>query len=314
MLRDPSAILIAAGAALFAFAVARVVQVEVGRRREERDFVEQLTPKEQPVPREEEAALQPFKSKGLAPALLDELNRAGWRIRPSDFVALSALSAATGLIIGYAITKSIALGVAFAFLFSVLPWLVMKWREQKRIGMFQSQLPDTLFLIASAVRNGFAFQRAVEVAAEEMPDPMKEELHQVLVDCRVGIGEAEALWRLRGRVGLPEIDLIAAGVGLSLQSGGNLSPVLDTIAEAVRERTRVAGEIRAITSEGRASAIILVAAPLVLLLILSLINPGYMHPLIREPVGHILLGAMLASEVIGALVIRRLLLKRLGQI
>ena len=305
-------ILIIIAVAVGVLVVSRVVQVEVWRRGLRREFIQGMEPAEL-VPQHEEGAPERLGGRGLVPRLLDELHRAGWKIRPSDFAAVMALCSAAGLVIGYFITKSAYLGAAFALVFATFPWGVMKWLQQKRVAAFSAQLPEALFLIASAVRTGFSFTRAMEVAAKEMGDPLREEFEQVLTDCRVGIPEVEALQRLRGRIGLPEIDLISTGVALNLQVGGNLSRILDTLANTVRERFRIAGEIKAVTAEGRLSATILVAAPLVLLMILSLVNPGYMHPLIREPLGHKLLALMLLSEAVGVLLIRWLLRRQFQQ-
>ena len=305
-------ILIVIAVAVGVLVLSRVIQVEVERRLLRRKFIQGME-SDEIVQQHGEGEPERLGSNGLVPRLLDELHRAGWKIRPSDFAAVMALCAAVGLVIGYFITKSAYLGAAFALVFATLPWGVLKWLQQKRVAAFSTQLPEALFLIASAVRTGFAFIRAMEVAAKEMGNPLQEEFEQVLTDCRVGITEVEALQRLRGRIGLPEIDLISTGVALNLQVGGNLSKILDTLANTVRERFRIAGEIKSVTAEGRLSAIILVAAPLVLLMVLSLVNPGYMHPLIREPLGHKLLALMLISEVVGVLLIRWLLRRQFQQ-
>ncbi len=298
------------GAAFAALIVARLVQLSFTRK------LDPWIPAEQPGESKliDDQPAKPIETQGIAPKILNELRRAGWRLRPSDFIIIIAFSTFTGVLIGYAITRYWPLAVCFGPFFGAVPYIVLRWKQNARVLAFYSQLPDALFFISSAMKAGSTFAESVSVAANEMSDPMGEELKQIIADLRIGLREMDAIKRMRERMGLVEIDLLAAGVELSLRTGGRLGDILETIANTIRARFKIASEIRAVTADGRISAVILIAVPIIMLIILSIINPQYMKPLIAEPIGHVLLFVMFVFEALGAIVIRRMLVKMMGDI
>lgn len=236
-----------------------------------------------------------------------ELSSAGWMIRPSEFVGLVAACVIGSQFIAAIVVKGILGHLAFALVAAAIPIIMLKSMQQKRRMAFHSQIVDALIMIASSLRAGFSFMRAMQMVAQEMPPPISEEFRRVVDEVNVGRSMEEALRSVIARVNSYDFDLVVTAVLIHLQVGGNLAEILDTIAETIRERVRVMGEMKALTAEGRISGVVMVALPLVMAAVISIINPPYIHVLISESIGHYLIIGAVTCQIIGALIIRRIL-------
>ena len=170
----------------------------------------------------------------------------------------------------------------------------------RRQAALTSQLPDALDMLGSALRSGYALTRGFQVVSSQMHPPISEEFERVLQDVQVGISVSEALDGLLLRTDSYDLELVVAAMQTQLTMGGNLSEVLDKIAHMIRERVRLQGEINAATSEGRMSAGILIAMPIVMCIAISAVNPHYLDPLFSERLGiMMLMGAgMLTGSIL----------------
>lgn len=173
--------------------------------------------------------------------------------------------------------------------------------------MFNRQLPDALSLIGSAIRSGYSFPRAMQMVADEMPDPISEEFQRVINEINVGLPIDAALMRMTARITSYDLELVVIAVIIQQQIGGNLAEIINNIAETIRDRVRVEGELSALTAEGRMSGVVLVLLPFGLAAIILTLNSGYLSPLIHEPSGPYLIGAGLLLQAVGALIIKRML-------
>ena len=180
-------------------------------------------------------------------------------------------------------------------------------RQSTRQRQFNAQIPDALRLIAAALRAGHSPARAIQMLAEEMPPPASDEFSLTMSEIGLGMPTSVALARMSARVRCPDWDLVAAAVTTQMQTGGNLAELLERIAETVRERVRVQGEIRTLTAEGRLSAVILIALPPLLACALMLRDPLYFQPLLSCPLGHELIAGAMAGQALGTLTLRRML-------
>ena len=184
--------------------------------------------------------------------------------------------------------------------------LLRRAGQGARRRRFDDQLPDALTLLVSALRSGYSLARAAQLVAEEMPPPISEEFATALAELALGLPLGSALARMAQRVGSRDMELIVTAVTTQQQIGGNLAEILSRITGTIRERVRVQAEIGALTAEGKLSGLILVLMPPTLAVLLTLRSPRYFQPLLDSPLGHVLIGGAVLGQVIGGLIIRRM--------
>jgi len=236
-----------------------------------------------------------------------QLLRAGLLLRPSEALIICVVSMFAGLIIGWLVTGQLILGILTGALGLGAPYMYMVQRAARRQAALTSQLPDALDMLSSALRSGYALTRGFQVVSSQMHPPISEEFQRVLQEVQVGISVSDALDGLLVRSDSYDLELVVAAMQTQLTMGGNLSEVLDNIAGMIRERVRLQGEIDAATSEGRMSAGILVAMPIVMALIISAVSPGYLDPLFSERLGIMLLMGAGLLMLTGVLIIKKML-------
>lgn len=236
-----------------------------------------------------------------------QLLQAGLLLRPSEALIICAASCIAGLGLGWIITGQPIFGLLSGGLGLAAPYMYMVQRAARRQAQLTSQLPDALDMLSSALRSGYALTRGFQVVASQMHPPISEEFERVLQEIQVGISVTEALDGLLMRTDSYDLELVVAAIQTQLTMGGNLAEVLDKIAGMIRERVRLQGEINAATSEGRLSASILVAMPIVMALVISAINPGYLDPLFKERLGIMMLMGAGLLMLTGIVIIRKML-------
>ena len=236
-----------------------------------------------------------------------ELLRAGLLLKPSEAFLLSLIAGFTGLTVGWMLTHRIIHGVLLGGLALVAPYMYIKHRAMRRQAELTAQLPDALSMLSAALRSGYALTRGFQVIAAQMHPPISEEFHHVLQEVQVGIPVSEALNGLLVRTGSYDLELVIAAIQTQLSMGGNMAEVLDNIAGMIRERVRLQGEINAATSEGRMSASVLIAMPVIMAVVISVINPGYLDPLFHEPQGIMMLIGAGFLMLTGIIIIKKML-------
>lgn len=170
-----------------------------------------------------------------------------------------------------------------------------------------SQIPDAVGLMVRAVRAGLPVGEAVRSVAREMPEPTKSEFQSVLAEVAIGVPLERALWSIHERTKLREYAFLSVVIGLQSQTGGSLAEALDNLGAIVRQRTQMAAKARALASQARASAIILLALPPVGGLLMAFTQEGYIDLLFFDPRGLKMFGIAIALMLIGTLMIRGLL-------
>jgi len=181
-----------------------------------------------------------------------------------------------------------------------------RWRRQRWLEQAESQLPEFLAGIATALRAGSSLPQALALVGRETDDPLGTEIRRM--GRREALGDTldMALEDLSRRVPSRELELAIIAIQTQREVGGTLAPLLDSVVETVAERQRLKAEVRTLTAAGRASGAILTLLPIGLGLVIWFINPAYMKPVFATGIGHAMLGYGLASLGIGTLVIRRL--------
>ena len=165
-------------------------------------------------------------------------------------------------------------------------WLPRFWlsrRRASRLTAFNKQLPDTITLIANALRAGSSFLQAIEMVVREAQPPITTEFGRVVREVNLGLAFDVALENMVRRVRSDDLELMATAITIQHQVGGNLAEILDSIAFTIRERVRIKGEIRTLTAQQRMSGYVVAVLPIGLVGVLFVIAPKFMEPMFMNP-------------------------------
>jgi tight adherence protein B len=187
-----------------------------------------------------------------------------------------------------------------------LPSLTVKWFRNRRIKKFNRQLVDSLNAMSNAFKAGLTFPQAMEHVASESEAPLSQEFSLFVREIKLGVPLDDALASMAQRVDCEDLDLVVTATTISRQLGGNMAEMFDTIAATIRERFRLEGKIRALTSQGKLQGWIVAALPLVLGLVMNWMRPDLMQPMFDHAFGYILVGIIIFMEVLGILIIRKI--------
>jgi tight adherence protein B len=232
------------------------------------------------------------------------LQRADLRLTVIEYLAIWLFSLTAAATAGYLISHD-WLSAAMAGLFgALLPHLFVRLRQTARLQAFNNQLGTTLMQLSGSMRAGYGLLQAIDFVAHEMPPPVGIEFAQVVRDVKLGSALMDALDSLAARVGSSDLMLIVTAIRIHHETGGNLAEILETVAETIRERVRIKGELRSLTAQQRLSGYALAVLPIILFFILMLINPQYeSHLFTPGPTLCIPIGA-LVSMLLGLVAIR----------
>jgi len=223
------------------------------------------------------------------------------------FILLSIVLASGGFVIGLWVTSHALLSLLIAFFLGVFPFLYVYLKKKRRMEKFQRQLPDALDLIARALKAGHAFTGGLKMVGDELGEPVGTEFEKTLHEINFGSGIPEALKGLTQRVDCPDLRFFIISVIIQRETGGNLAEILGKISYLIRERFKLQSRVQVLASEGKLSAIILIAIPFVVALALSVLNPVYIKTLFVDPVGKALVAFALLMMVIGIVVMKRMI-------
>jgi tight adherence protein B len=189
---------------------------------------------------------------------------------------------------------------------ALLPYCALLIRRSRRILAFNTALPDAIDLMARALRAGHSVSSSLELVGEQAVDPVGPEFLHVFQQQQCGIPFREALLQMSVRVPSQDLKFFITAVLVQKETGGDLTEILTRTTHVIRERVRIEAEVKIYTAQGRLTGWILGALPIVMLGIISLINPGYCDVLFHDPLGHKLLYAGGAGIVTGCFVINRI--------
>lgn len=214
--------------------------------------------------------------RGRGPGLLsrERLDSAGLKKQPGDYLLFVGAAAFVAAVIGFLLG-----GLVPAFLLLVMTavglLLLLQVLVSRRRRKFAEQVPDALQMLAGGLRAGHSLLRAVDAAAEENESPMKEELSRVVNETRIGRDLGESLADVARRTANEDFASITRAIEIHREVGGDLAQVLDNVGETIRDRTQLRGQVKALSAEGRMSALVLMALPIVMFFGLTLFNPLY---------------------------------------
>ncbi len=232
--------------------------------------------------------------------------QAGTDRPPSFFVFVSFLAAVGGLLVALITEAPLLILATMVVIAGSIPFAVLAVRRQRRLSRFEQQFPDALDVLSRAVRAGYAFSSGLKVVADEMPAPVSDEFRKTFEQQNLGLPLKDALFNLSTRVPLPDVRIFVSTLQIQSETGGNLAEVLDKLSGVVRERFRLLRQVRVYTAEGRLSMYFLTALPPIVAVLFYLLNPNYMLRLFTDELGQRMLAAAIVLQVIGFLVIRRI--------
>ena len=318
------ALALAAAVSVFV-AIVAVVLLLLGRSTAGKLAERRLEEIRRPAPREEwlegsdllrrESSTVPILRRVLASGWSDraltELQQAGIRLKVSEYFLLRLLIALLSATLVLLLTHAGGIGIVLAILAAgvgyMAPALYVHIARDRRTKAISAQLVETLQLMSNALRSGFAFTQAIQLTAEQMAPPIQNDLQALLRDLALGARMDDSLRALVKRTGSLDMELVVTTVIVQRTTGGNLSEVLDNVANTVAERERLKGEIRALTAQQRLTGLILSIYPVGLGLLLALISPSVMKYLWQEELGRILLVIAVGLQALGAFTIQRIL-------
>ena len=184
---------------------------------------------------------------------------------------------------------------------------VVKQRADRQRQLFAEQLPDNLQVLASALRAGHSLVGALSVVVDDSPEPSKSEFRRVIADEQLGVPLQDAIEVVAERMDSKDLGQVGLVAALQQETGGNTAEVLDRVADTVRERFELRRLVRTLTAQGRMSRWVLTALPIFLIVVITTLNPDYIHPLYHEPAGRVVLVIAALMVTAGSLVIRKII-------
>lgn len=227
-------------------------------------------------------------------------------VNASIFILASCALALLGFLIGYVLLSRLSSGILFALILGLTPLGLLRMAVRSYYEKFQEQLPEALDLLGRALRSGHALTSGLNMVAEESVDPIKAEFSITVDELKLGLTVQEAFDNLCQRVPSADLRFFVVAVTIQRETGGNLAEILDNISRLIRERVQFNRQVQTLTAEGRLSAWVLIALPLVMFIYIYFTNYDYISMLWTEPVGLVLLVGGVVSQIIGAYVMKRI--------
>jgi tight adherence protein B len=301
-LDDPLVLALVLGVATgLGVVVATILRME-GRQRPQTSYTRKYRPDRRARRLDEAVAASPAlrravevtadlaERRGLLGTVERGLRAADIPARPAELILAHLFASVLLPVVTFALTRSTSNAVTVLALLLFGPPVTLRILVTRRRKQFANQLPDALITLAGSLRAGRSLGQAIEALSREVGDPMGRELRKVVAEVRLGRTLQEALGDAAARIASDDFRWAVLAMQIQSEVGGNLAELLDQVAQTMRERSRMRGEVKALTAEGRASALMLVIMVPGLGLAMWALNPSYMEPLFSTGTGHIMLG------------------------
>ena len=228
-------------------------------------------------------------------------------VRAGNFLMVCAASAVLFAVVAVVGGGNLLFGWAGGLVGFFLPYAYASHMRTKRFAKFEEKFPEAIDTLARAVRAGHAFTTALEMIANEVSDPVAGEFRQLYEEQKFGLPVRDALINLADRVPLVDVKFFVTAVMLQRETGGNLAEILDNLSYVIRERFKILRQVRVHTAQGRLTMVLLMALPPTIVLIMSIMNPGFIRPLFTDPIGHALIVGGITLQTLGYFFIRRII-------
>jgi tight adherence protein B len=196
--------------------------------------------------------------------------------------------------------------LGFGLFLGGLPYFYVRVKRNRRMAEIEQQLPESLDFLARSMKAGHAFSISLEMLGAETPDPLGQEFRTLFNEQNLGAPIDTALLNFAERVPLLDVRMFVSSVLLQKQTGGNLSEILTRLAYVIRERFRLRGQVRVASAHGRLTAGVLTILPLVLVLALTFVAPGYLRSMADDPDGKWLIVGAILAQIAAYIIMRRI--------
>lgn len=235
------------------------------------------------------------------------LDQADLHITPSRLIMFSGMAGILAAMAVSALTFSLLLMLAAFIVAAALPFVHVWYKRKKRLDAFLEHLPDALDLMSRALSAGHAFSEALHMISVEMPEPIASEFRKTYEEQNLGLSMKLALENLTNRIPLLDLRMCVTAILIQRETGGNLAEILEKVAYTIRERFRILGDLKTLTTSSRMSAWLLCGLPIGVTFAITFMNPEYMSVLWKDPRGHYLIAAAMIMQVTGMLIVRKIL-------
>ena len=234
------------------------------------------------------------------------LYQAGVTLRAGTLIMLCVGFAAGGYILGVAMFHRVFPAVVGFCACGPLPLLWVMGRKAERMRAFAKEFPDALDLLVTALRAGLSFTAAMQIVADEAPEPVRGEFAVTVEEQALGLDPREALMNLTRRVDVLDLRFFATAVLLQRETGGNLAEVLENTSALIRDRFRVLGDIATYTAQGKITGLILVCLPIGICVFMLVLTPDFFKPMMESDSGRVALWTAATMQVLGILAVRKI--------
>lgn len=237
--------------------------------------------------------------------LATKLSGAGLQWTSAEWLLLHTGIAVAAAFVGL-VLRGPMLMLLMLLLGIVLPWLYLSRKHSQRLANFDAQLPETLQLISGGLSAGLSLPQAVDTVVREGAEPMSGELRRALVEQRLGVDIADSLESVAARMNSTDFDWVVMAIRIQREVGGNLAELLNTVASTMREREYLRRQVRVLSAEGRISALVLGALPILMAIYLAIFRPDFLSPMFHSFLGISLLTIAVVLLLTGFFVLSRL--------
>jgi tight adherence protein B len=239
--------------------------------------------------------------------LQDYVVQSGLTVKPAKLILISGVLGLGSYLAASYLLRHFYFALPIAIVAAAAPFLVVMISRRRRLRKFEEHFPEALDLLGRAVRAGHAFTTGLEMIAKECPEPLAGEFRTTFEEQNFGLPLRDALLNLTERVPMIDVRFFVTALLIQKETGGNLAEILDGLARVIRDRFRIYREVQVRTAQGRLTAGILIALPIMMGLILSVMNPHYIGILFTDPKGPIVLITAGVMQLIGSAILWKII-------
>lgn len=240
----------------------------------------------------------------------ESITQAGMTWSSNRLLVMMACLAGLGLFVGLTMPFALAgptAGIALAAGLGSLPYVYVRRMRKKRLDRLEEQFPESLDFLARSMRAGHAFTISLEMLGEEIADPLGQEYRALFNEQNLGAALETAMGNFTMRVPLLDVRFFTSSVMLQRQTGGNLAEILQRLAYVIRERFRLKGQVKAASAHGRLTATILTVLPVVTMIAMLIVAPGYLQGMADDPDGKKMIGGAILAQILGNICIKKII-------
>jgi tight adherence protein B len=239
--------------------------------------------------------------------LQDYLVQAGVAMKPAKLLLFSAVLGLGSYLVSGLFYRLIYISLPIGIAATFIPLAVVAWKRKRRLRKFEENFPEALDLLGRAVRAGHAFTTGLEMISSECAEPLAGEFRTSFEEQNFGLPMRDALLNLAERVPLIDVRFFVTALLIQKETGGNLAEILDGLARVIRDRFRLYREVQVRTAQGRLTAAILIALPIIMVIALGILNPTYMRVLFDDPKGPLILSTAGGMQIVGSAILWKII-------